>query len=160
MSSSLDNQTLKLIEKIVELNGDDSERLQEVIDNLQEIHDTSIAEGWLEDFAYDISGNSWSYSAPCDWGERHMCLAGGGSHAQYLEIRVNQEDILEIRQSFPCRHIATMCEEECLYMISNNDNQSECYISYENPYDKLGDKYHIVEWSRHNIKEWIKLHRK
>ena len=41
---------------------------------------------WISDNAHDITGSSFMDQEEEEWGTKCLCLAGGGSHALYLEF--------------------------------------------------------------------------
>ena len=82
-------------------------------------------EKWLDEYAHDITGSNWIDQEEDEWGNKSICIAGGGSHACYIEV-CNERGF---RYNWVCRHETQKIDN--LYVIDNDDGCE--YITDKKP---------------------------
>ena len=103
---------------------------------------------WMDDNCHDITGNSFMAQNEDEWGDKCMCIAGGGSHACYIEI---QQEPFAMRFNYVCRHIVEY--KQNLWILHNDD--CECITENEPPAELFenGEDYMYYELCEEHIFE-------
>ena len=95
---------------------------------------------WINDHAHDITGCSWMDQDNDEWGDKCICIAGGGSHACYLEVEYNKlNGNHKYRFNYPCKKIITSIDK--LWVVNYFDAE---YITEYDPTDIFEDDEYML----------------
>ena len=89
-------------------------------------------EEFIEEHCHDITGQSYVEQEEHEWGEKCLCIAGGGEHACYIEFNGDK-----YRYNWVCRHEVETIKN--LWIIMTDGCQ---YITDVEPPKKMFEDYY------------------
>jgi len=110
-----------------------------------------MMEDWMNETAHDITGHTWMKCKGDDWGEIMMCLAGGGEHACFWEVR-RYFDEVKMRLNYPCRKEVQTVEDA--YIINSKDDRCE-WVSFDRPPNMWKSGYTSVKLTNDTLTSLI-----
>ena len=80
---------------------------------------------FIDEHCHDTTGSKWMDQKDDEWGDKCMCIAGGGEHACYIEWDTDKN---KFRFNYPCRKViepikdlwAIVCDDGCSYMTTED----------------------------------------